>query len=145
MAKVIVYKNPDGDNVCVCYPAAGADLKAVLASDCPPGAIVIEEGRLPFDGGYFGAWRLKNNRVVIDLDAARDIHRDMIRRLRGPVLKALDVAYQRADEEENPEAKRQIAAQKKALRDATDDPAITAATTIDALMAVWPLALGPRA
>lgn len=79
--------------------------------------------------------------ITVDMAKARDIQRDRIREMRAPVLAELDIAYQRADEQGDAEAKADIAARKQALRDATKDPAIDAAKTPEELKAVIPDAL----
>lgn len=79
--------------------------------------------------------------ITISMVKAREIQRDRIRAMRAPVLAELDIAYQRADEQGDSEAKADIAARKQALRDATKDPAIDAAKTPEELKAVIPGAL----
>jgi len=59
-------------------------------------------------------------------------------------LAELDAQYLRADEDGDAQAKRDIVAQKKALRDMTAAPEIEAATTPEALDAFWPTQLGER-
>ena len=53
-----------------------------------------------------------------------------------PKLAALDVEYQRADEDNDNQKKQQIRARKQALRDITIHPGIEAAQTPDDLLAV---------
>jgi len=77
--------------------------------------------------------------IRVNLDKAREIKKDMIREARKPMLEALDVAYMRAVEAGDTAKQAQIAAEKQALRDATDDPAIAAASTPEELAAVDPL------
>lgn len=79
--------------------------------------------------------------IQVNMTKAVEIKKDMIRSERAPKLEALDVAFMRAVEAGDTEAQATIAAQKQALRDATNDPAITAATTPDELKAVVPTAL----
>lgn len=79
--------------------------------------------------------------IRVNMDKARDIKKDMIRAERNPKLAALDVEFMRAVEAGDTAAQAVIAAKKQALRDATDDPAIAAATTPDELKAVVPTAL----
>jgi len=79
--------------------------------------------------------------ITIDMEKARDIHRDKMRVARAPLLTTLDVAFQRALEQNANTAT--IVAQKQALRDVTSDPAIEAAQTVDELKAVWPDILTP--
>jgi hypothetical protein len=72
-----------------------------------------------------------------DMVRARDTHRDILRTERKALLEALDIEYQRADEDPGGGAKKQeIAARKQALRDITTDPRIDAATTIDELITI---------
>lgn len=73
--------------------------------------------------------------ININLDKAREIHRQRIRRARKSLLEQLDVAFVRALETGQDTAA--IAAQKQALRDATASPAIAASTTTDELKAAW--------
>ena len=80
--------------------------------------------------------------ITVNMDKARDIHRQRLREARAPLFNALDVAFQRAMESGADTSS--IVAQKQALRDVTADPAIEAAQTTDALKAVWPEALGPK-
>lgn len=77
--------------------------------------------------------------ITIDMDKAREIHRDRIRAARAPLLAAADVDFQRALETGADTSA--IVARKSALRDAPADPAIDAATTPEQLAAVWPAAL----
>lgn len=79
--------------------------------------------------------------IMVNMKKARDIQRDRIRVMRAPLLAELDIAYQRADEQDDAEAKADIAARKQSLRDATKDPAIEAARTPEELKAVIPDAL----
>jgi hypothetical protein len=74
--------------------------------------------------------------ITINMEKARNIHRENMRAARTPLLAALDVAFQRALEQNANTAT--IVAQKQALRDVTSDPAIEAAQTVEELKAVWP-------
>jgi hypothetical protein len=77
--------------------------------------------------------------ISVNMDKAREIKKDMIRAERAPMLEALDVAYLRAVEAGDTTQQAQIATEKQTLRDATDDPAIAAASTPEELAAVDPL------
>jgi len=79
--------------------------------------------------------------ITVDMTKAREIKRDMIRAERNPLLEKLDVEYMRAQEAGDTQKQALIAAKKQALRDATVDPAIDAATTPDELKAATPAAL----
>ena len=74
--------------------------------------------------------------ITVNMEKARDIHRQRLREARAPLFNALDVAFQRAMETGADTA--EIVAKKQALRDVTADPAIDAAQTTDELKAVWP-------
>lgn len=80
--------------------------------------------------------------IGIDLDKAKDIHKDYIRAARQPLLEKLDVDFVRALEQGQDTAP--IADQKQVLRDVTKDPAIEAAATVEELKAAWPGVLGPN-
>jgi hypothetical protein len=75
--------------------------------------------------------------ININLEKARDIHRDKIRQARAPKLAELDAAFQREMEKAKPNTAA-IAAQKQALRDAPAARAIDAAQTPEELKAAWP-------
>jgi hypothetical protein len=79
--------------------------------------------------------------IKVNMTKAVEIKKDMIRAERAPKLDELDVAFMRAVEAGDTKAQAEIAAKKQALRDATKDPAITAAKTPEELKAVVPAAL----
>ena len=80
-------------------------------------------------------------RVVVDMTKAREIHRDVLRRARKPLLEAADVDYIKADEAADEPKKAEIRARKQALRDVPQDPRIDAAQTPEELKAIVPDAL----
>ena len=96
----------------------------------------IAAADVPAERAYRAAWRDDGGAIVHDMAHCRDIHRSRLRELRAPLLEALDVQYQRADEREDRAEKRRIAEAKQALRDATHDPRIDAAQSIEDLRAV---------
>lgn len=71
--------------------------------------------------------------INVDMAKARNIWRDKLRAEREPILKRLDVEYQRADEAGNATLKNDIAQRKQALRDAPQDPRIESAATVQEL------------
>ena len=89
---------------------------------------------VPTDRTFRGAWQFNGNVVEIDMNAARNIHKDNLRAERAPRLAALDVSYMKALEAGSGAA--EIAAQKQALRDVTSDARIGAAEDADALKAL---------
>lgn len=88
------------------------------------------------DRTFRGAWTLDAGVIVVDMDRARALHLEALRAARAPLLAALDVQYQRADEENDAEAKAEVIARKQVLRDITDDPRIAAAATPEQLKAL---------
>ena len=73
--------------------------------------------------------------INVNMDKARDIHRDKVRQARNPKLAAKDVEFQRALETGADTSA--IVADKQALRDAPASAAIEAATTPEELKAAW--------
>ena len=73
--------------------------------------------------------------ININMNKARDIHREKVRQARNPKLAAKDVEFQRALETGADTSA--IVADKQALRDAPASAAIEAATTPDELKASW--------
>jgi len=135
----IVYTRPDG-GLSYIVPVEHS-VEEVLAKDVPSDATdvhVVDDSAIPRDFTFHDAWRNDNGRIVVDMLKARNILRDQIRAARVPILQALDIEYQIADERGDDKAKRSIAARKQALRDAPADPTIDMAATTDALEALWP-------
>jgi hypothetical protein len=81
--------------------------------------------------------------IGIDINKAKDIHKDKIREVRNPLLQAKDVEYMRAQESGNTEKVAEIVAEKQALRDATtivNSAEITATSVLgvtEELKQVW--------
>lgn len=73
--------------------------------------------------------------ISVNMDKARDIHRDRVREARNPKLAAKDVDFQRALETGTDTSA--IVADKQALRDAPAAAAIEAASTPEELKATW--------
>lgn len=85
---------------------------------------------------YFNAWTYDSSGITHDMPKARDIYRADARLARAPMLAALDVDYQRADEAEDQASKHAIATRKQQLRDATQDHRIEACNTVEELSAL---------
>ncbi len=75
--------------------------------------------------------------INVNMDKARDIHREKVRQARNPKLAAKDVEFQRALETGADTTA--IVAAKQALRDAPAAANIEAATTPEELKAVQPI------
>ena len=87
---------------------------------------------------FRSAWRLQGAVVVVDMPAARALHRGRMRIVRGAVFPRLDGDQLRAIVASDSARTAESEAVKQALRDCPTDPAIAAATTPEALRAVWP-------
>lgn len=85
---------------------------------------------------YRNAWVDTGTNILYDMAKAREIQKARLRAARALLLAELDVAYQRADEDGDQPEKARIVAEKRRLRDITNDPRINAATTIEALAAI---------
>ena len=96
---------------------------------------------VPSDRTFRNAWEANTTSEVIsiDMEIAKDIWRDKIRRARVKPLEALDTAFMKALETSGDTS--QIAADKQALRDAPAHTDIAAATTPAELIAVQPAGL----
>ena len=90
---------------------------------------------VPSDRAFRGAWSLSGSVISEDMTEAKEIFKDKIREVRGPLLEAKDVELMKALE--TGASTTAIAADKDALRDAPADSAITSATTIAELKAAW--------
>lgn len=92
---------------------------------------------VPENRDFRGAWSLSGNVISEDLAKAKDIFRDKVREVRGPLLDAEDVTYMKALEADDADAKAASVAAKNALRDAPAAAAIDAASDIASLKAAW--------
>ena len=71
--------------------------------------------------------------IGIDINKAKEIHKDKIREVRNPLLQAKDVEYIRAQEVGDTEKVAAVVAEKQALRDATTIVANTNITATSVL------------
>ena len=92
---------------------------------------------VPSDRHFRGAWTLNGKVISEDMTKAKEIFKDKIREVRGPLLDAEDVVYMKALEADDASAKTASVTKKKALRDAPAAQAITDADTIAKLKAAW--------
>jgi hypothetical protein len=131
---VILFNN--GTGVSLMIPAESS-VDECLKNDVPKGAkyIVIDRDEMP-SYIFQDAWSIKNDKISIDMNKARDVHRSFLRIGREPKLKELDIKFQIALEKG--EDLKPITSAKQALRDLTIDPAIEAAETTDDLVSIWP-------
>ncbi len=138
----IIYTQPNGvAAIVVPAPDTGLTIEEVAARTVPSGAAysVVAADAIPAERTYRNAWVVTGDVIDVDMPKAREIHRGTIRQARDPKLAALDIEFQRCLE--YGEDTSAIVAQKEALRDAPQDPAIDLAQTPEELKAVWPAVL----
>jgi len=83
--------------------------------------------------------------IGVNIAKAKNLQKDRFRQVRSPLLEALDIDYQKADETADASAKATVATKKQALRDVTANATLDAASTADEVRAVWDTAvLGTR-
>jgi len=92
---------------------------------------------VPSDRHFRGAWSLSGSVISEDMDAAKEIFKDKIREVRGPLLEAEDVVYMKALEAGDSDAQAASVTKKNALRNAPAASAISSASDIAALKAAW--------
>lgn len=83
-------------------------------------------------------WDLKNQILTINMDKAKEIHKQRLRKAREKVFEKLDVEFMLALERENSENLSQIKKDKQFLRDITKLPEIENAKTLEELEKIWP-------
>ena len=134
--KNIVYTVDDCLVVVMPADNCGLTVEEIQAKDVPDGVTsnIVDHSSLPTDTNFQNAWVYKDGSVQVDLAKAKEVHREYIRRERKEKLAALDIEFQRALETGDTSA---VVAKKQALRDATADSAIDAATSTDQLKAQW--------
>lgn len=108
---------------------------------------LIEESVIPLNDKYMGAWRADIQEyatyITIDLETAKEIHKDILRGLRAPLLAQLDIDINAALLSGDPEEVDEVRSRRQALLDVTDDPGIDAAETFEELEAYIPAILQP--
>ena len=79
--------------------------------------------------------------IVVNMQKALEIKKNMIRQERAPLLAALDIEMMRALEAGDTAKQEEIKQKKQALRDATTDPVLLQASTPEELKAARPQGL----
>ena len=103
------------------------------------GVIAATPSTMPSDRHFRNAWVFDSDKAAIseDITAAKVIFKDKIREVRLSLLEAEDVAFMKALEVADSDAR--VASQNKKinLRNAPQAAAISGADTIDKLKAAW--------
>ena len=100
-------------------------------------SIAAADATVPADRLFRDAWTLSGSTITEDLTEAKVIFKDKIREVRKPLLEEQDVAYMKAIEADDDDAKTAAANVKTALRNAPAASAITNAANITALKNAW--------
>ena len=75
--------------------------------------------------------------IRVNIPKAKELQKERFRQVRKPLLEALDIDYQRADEAGDASKKTEVATKKQALRDVTNSTALNDATSETEVRAVW--------
>ena len=103
------------------------------------GIIAATPSTMPSDRHFRNAWVFDSAQSAIseDITAAKVIFKDKIREVRLPLLEAEDVAFMKALEVADSDARVASQTKKIKLRNAPQAAAINGADTIDKLKAAW--------
>ena len=103
------------------------------------GVIAATPSTMPSDRHFRNAWVFDSAQTAIseDITAAKVIFKDKIREVRLPLLEAEDVAFMKALEVADSDARVASQTKKINLRNAPQSAAISSADTIDKLKAAW--------
>ena len=74
MTQAIIFTNSNG-GVSVCIPTGEISIEAVLAKDCPKGAMIVDDSTLPqgADAQFFDTWELSGSTVTVNFTKAQAI------------------------------------------------------------------------
>ena len=108
-----------------------------IISDKDENLINASSATIPSDKHFRDAWTLSGSTITEDLTLAKTMFKDKIREVRKPLLEEQDVAYMKAIEADDDDAKTAAANVKTALRNAPAASAITNAANITALKNTW--------
>lgn len=141
MAMLLIEMDDSSVQIMQVSPSAVSEQEIAKWRALHPGYVrhrEIDPASVPADRTFRDAWDAS---LCVNMEKAREIHRNRMREARAPKLQVLDVAYVRALEGGDAAGAQTIAAQKQTLRDVTVDPSIEAASTPEELKAVWPQCL----
>ena len=123
MSTVIVYTNPLTGSMCLCTPTGDVPFEVVKSKDCPAGRLIeMPSTNLPVqDADFFDAWEIGEfDRIIVNLDKAKQITKQRLRRERAPLLAQLDIDVLRSQESRDATfAIHSIIAEKNRLRNIT--------------------------
>lgn len=114
----------------------GVDIIAVAEGATPDtsdGSIVMEYADLKYDTHWEYAYRLRDGKLVVDVDAVRQRLVGKIREERAALFGPLDLEFMRALESDDPVTKAAVVAKKERLRRITQHPLLTTETDVEKL------------
>ena len=101
MNKVIIFTNTTG-NVSVCIPTGEISIEEVQQKDIPKGinSYIVPIEALPthYDD-FFNAWEQVNGKVSVNIEKAKELTKQRLRKLREPLLVDQDILYMKALEQ----------------------------------------------
>ena len=137
--KRIVYQGENGI-ACVVIPtpkflASGGTIDDLLIKcvpeNCRDSADIVDVDTVESDRTFRNAWVTEQGKSVeVDLAKAKDVAKDKVRQARTPKFVELDVAYQRAVEEDDSDKQAAVVVKKQTARDATEDSQISGADSV---------------
>jgi len=103
----------------------------VVPENCRDSADIVEDDAVESDRTFRNAWvTSKGKSTEVDLDKAKVIAIEKVREVRVPKFAELDVAYQRAVEEDDSDKQAAVVVKKQTARDATEDSQISGADSV---------------
>lgn len=131
---LVVINNGDG-TVGILAPAPDCDLTLaeIIEKDAPKEKSnrIVDRSKIPTDRYFRAAWTDDNptETVDVDMDRARIVHMDNIRRVRNRELERLDKEQLKGND---------VAAEKQVLRDLPANFDLSGPSTPEDLKALWP-------
>lgn len=143
MDKVVVFKNTDGScGVIHPSPKCGLTIEEVATKDVPKGLEyrIIDKSLLPQDRYFRNAWTDDNptDTVDIDMEKARSIHMDKIRKARDKKFKEMGFPVKLDTDLEAAVIPKQTRDKLQALRDIPQTLDLSVAQTPEELKAIMP-------
>lgn len=136
MTQKVIFTRGDGV-CCVLTPAPKAlltmNIEEIAERDVPNGITwrVAEASVLPSSRIFRNAWTDENpgDTVDVDIEKAKTIHMDSLRRIRDKKLKVLDIETMRGID---------VQAEKQILRDMPENIDLSGVTTAEELLSIMP-------
>lgn len=137
---IIVYSQNDQTNKLAVVSSVESELqKTVLERVVPKGRPYAILDSLNLDNYFFDAYEFKDDKIILNVSKAKEIHLNNFRKVRTSLLTDLDAQFLRALEYGGVEKQKEISVKKMVLRDITktelpENP--------EEIKKVWPKVLG---